>query len=1388
MAEKEESGGVSLSSTGQFDQEIYGSSSTDRFSGYNATITEEGDDDEAQRHGHESHTTTMSTTALQRGDGLIDDNHDPFAEAREENGSGLVNTRIIDRENAYHKRRFERMLSPERGDAFGDKTPARSYKEIMQTQQLEQERAEVVRKIQQKRKEEDEQQKQQHEPDVDATPKRRRKRMRWDQEAPSSEKDDGQNGSEWDRTSESSTTSSVGATPRSSRWDATPVAGSASDATPGRKNRWDETPVASTGSSKWDATPVNLGSVTPVGSGKRSRWDETPVSGPNDMTPGKSGHMIPGGSMTDLMSGALTPELAQRLRWEREIEERNRPMTDEELDAIFPTTGYKILDPPASYVPIRTPSRKLLATPTPMGQTPGFAMLATPAREDYGLPVATPLGADGSMMPYIKPEDYQYFGKLMDEVNEDDLDAESAKERKIMALLLKIKNGTPPQRKTALRQLTDKAREFGAGALFNQILPLLMAPTLEDQERHLLVKVIDRVLYKLDDLVRPYVHKILVVIEPLLIDEDYYARVEGREIISNLAKAAGLATMISTMRPDIDIDDEYVRNTTARAFAVVASALGIPALLPFLKAVCQSRKSWQARHTGIKIVQQVAILMGCAVLPHLKHLVEIIEHGLEDEQKVRTITALALAALAEAAHPYGIESFDSVLRPLWRGTRKHHGKGLAAFLKAIGFIIPLMDAQYANYYTVEVMEILIREFQSPDEEMKKIVLKVVKQCVSTDGVETSYVKEKILPEFFRHFWVRRMALDRRNYRQLVETTVELANNVGASEILSRVVDDLKDESEPYRRMVMEAIQKIISNLGATDIGTDLEEKLVDGILYAFQEQTSDDTLVMLNGFGIVVNALGIRAKNYLPQICGTIKWRLNNKPAKVRMQAADLINRIAVVMKTCDQEQLMGHMGVVLYEYLGEEYPEVLGSILGALKAIVNVIGMNKMTPPIKDLLPRLTPILKNRHEKVQENCIAEGTMVAMADGTSKPIEALVQGDQVMSPRVASDMSVVADVAMTCTRVLDNGERECVELKFEDGRKLVCTPDHRLLRFDGKWQPAGDVLMGDHLSVAKNQEAAATQDDRSVTVIGLRLVERRNVGVRRVYDLTVPGNDAFFAAGIAVHNCIDLVGRIADRGADLVSAREWMRICFELLEMLKAHKKGIRRAAVNTFGYIAKAIGPQDVLHTLLNNLKVQERQNRVCTTVAIAIVAETCSPFTVVPALMNEYRVPELNVQNGVLKAFSFMFEYIGEMGKDYIYAVAPLLQDALMDRDLVHRQTACTTVKHLALGVAGFGCEDALVHLLNFVWPNIFETSPHVINAVFEAVEGCRVALGPHVILQYVLQGLFHPARRVREVYWKIYNSLYIYAQDALTPAYPMLEHDGVNAYKRTYLELCL
>ncbi|KAI9860664.1 MAG: U2 snRNP component prp10 [Vezdaea acicularis] len=984
-------------------------------------------------------------------------------------------------------------------------------------------------------------------------------------------------------------------------------------ATRKRKQRWDVSTEEATEKkrSRWDQTPVP--GEEPK---RRSRFDVAPAATPV----GNQGLATP-------MHPSQTP--AMPTAFGTDISSRNAPLSDEELDLMLPSEGFKILDPPPGYAPIRTPARKLMATPAASAAGFGGFMMQESETPRLGKQLPTEIPGVGDLQ-FFKAEDMTYFGKLVDGQDENTLTVEELKERKIMRLLLKVKNGTPPMRKTALRQLTDNARQFGAGPLFNQILPILMERSLEDQERHLLVKVIDRVLYKLDDLVRPYVHKILVVIEPLLIDQDYYARVEGREIISNLSKAAGLAHMISTMRPDIDHVDEYVRNTTARAFAVVASALGVPALLPFLGAVCRSKKSWQARHTGVKIVQQIPILMGCAILPHLKGLVDCIANNLSDEQaKVRTVTSLAIAALAEAANPYGIESFDDILNPLWTGARKQRGKGLAGFLKAVGYIIPLMDEEYANYYTSQIMEILLREFSSPDEEMKKVVLKVISQCAGTEGVTAGYLKENVLNEFFKSFWVRRMALDKRNYRQVVETTVDLGQKVGVGEIVERVVNNLKDESEAYRKMTVETIEKVIAGLGAADIGERLEERLVDGILHAFQEQSVED-IIMLNGFGTVVNALGTRCKPYLPQICSTILWRLNNKSATVRQQAADLISRIAMVMKQCGEDALMGKLGIVLYEYLGEEYPEVLGSILGALRSIVTVVGINSMQPPIKELLPRLTPILRNRHEKVQENTI------------------------------------------------------------------------------------------------------------------------------------------------------DLVGRIADRGPESVNAREWMRICFELLDMLKAHKKGIRRAANNTFGFIAKAIGPQDVLATLLNNLRVQERQSRVCTAVAIGIVAETCAPFTVLPALMNEYRVPELNVQNGVLKSLSFLFEYIGEMAKDYVYAVTPLLEDALIDRDQVHRQTAASVVKHVALGVVGLGCEDAMLHLLNLLYPNLFETSPHVIDRIVEAIDAIRMAVGSGLVMNYVWAGLFHPARKVRQPYWRLYNDAYVQGADGMVPYYPNLDEERIDRHE--------
>ncbi|EST08416.1 Splicing factor 3B subunit 1 [Kalmanozyma brasiliensis GHG001] len=1193
---------VAVGKLGGYDQDIYGAGKRSdyvRELPMDAASDDSGsDNDSGPSTGRRANPLDAYSAPQHLLHEFADEDLDPL-KARSES------RQVAARQSDYHLRRFNRELGDGKAvDAFAENGQTKgdeeeSYKDRMRRAELEREEERVRRLIDAKEKEAKEKETERPDqdewdikpstssdkPEGDRTPKARRKR-RWDVAAPEEVK------------------------PETNGHD---IAEASTEAAPRkRRSRWDEAPTES----KEVTSTADQDAAKPAA--KRSRWDQAPTG--EDAT--DADHKLQSATSSGASSASVSA-----------VDPRNRYLSDEELNSILPSEGYTIVEPPADYAPVRTPASKLMAAPAPENGG-GFMMQdegATRAVLEEMIPdLPTDIPGVGQLA-FFKTEDQAFFKKILTEQDESALSSEEQKERKIMRLLLKIKNGLPSQRKQALRQISDRARDFGPGPLFDKILPLLMERTLEDQERHLLVKVIDRILYKLDDLVRPYVGRILVVIEPLLIDEDYYARIEGREIISNLSKAAGLAHMISTMRPDIDHVDEYVRNTTARAFAVVASALGIPALLPFLKAVCRSKKSWQARHTGIRIVQQIAIMMGCAILPHLGSLVNCVEKGLEDEQqKVKTMTALALAALAEAAAPYGIESFENVLKPLWIGIRQHRGKGLAAFLKAIGFIIPLMDSDATLYFVKEVTPTLIREFQSADEEMKKIVLKVVKQCAATDGVTGAFLRDEMLSEFMKGFRTRRSALDRRTYKQVVETTVELANKVGVAEIVSRVVNELKDESEPFRKMVMETIQKVVSNLGAADIDERLEIQLIDGLIYAFQEQTVEDQ-IMLEGVATVINALGMRAKPYLTQIVSTALWRLNSKDAKTRQQAADLTTKLAVVIKQCGEDALLAKLGVVLFEQLGEEFPDALASIISAETAIANVVGMAQMSPPIKDLLPRMTPILRNRHEKVQEASI------------------------------------------------------------------------------------------------------------------------------------------------------NLIGRIADKGAESVSPREWMRICFELLDLLKAHKKAIRRAAVNSFGYIARAIGPSDVLQVLTTNLRVQERQSRVCSTVAIAIVAETCGPFTTIPAILNEYRTPEVSVRTGALKSLAFLFQYIGEANKDYVYSVISCLEDALTDRDHVHRQTAASIVHHVALGTFGLGHEESLGHLFNLIWPNIFETSPHVLGSVTSAIESLEVALGPGVLLNHTLQGVFAPARKVREAYVRILNTTYLRSQDALTAYYPSF--DALSTERNDY-----
>jgi aconitase A len=90
--------------------------------------------------------------------------------------------------------------------------------------------------------------------------------------------------------------------------------------------------------------------------------------------------------------------------------------------------------------------------------------------------------------------------------------------------------------------------------------------------------------------------------------------------------------------------------------------------------------------------------------------------------------------------------------------------------------------------------------------------------------------------------------------------------------------------------------------------------------------------------------------------------------------------------------------------------------------------------------------------------CIAAGTPVLLANGTTRRIERLPQGggERLFGPDSARRLAMAWQSEM-----MVQGERDCVSLVLQDGRTLVCTPDHEILCADGRWVRADQLTPGD---------------------------------------------------------------------------------------------------------------------------------------------------------------------------------------------------------------------------------------------------------------------------------------------------------------------------------------
>ncbi|MEU0792394.1 RHS repeat-associated core domain-containing protein [Amycolatopsis sp. NPDC005961] len=136
------------------------------------------------------------------------------------------------------------------------------------------------------------------------------------------------------------------------------------------------------------------------------------------------------------------------------------------------------------------------------------------------------------------------------------------------------------------------------------------------------------------------------------------------------------------------------------------------------------------------------------------------------------------------------------------------------------------------------------------------------------------------------------------------------------------------------------------------------------------------------------------------------------------------------------------------------------------------------------------------------------GTLVLLADGTTKPIDQVHDGDVVATTDPSTGAVEQHKVVGT---LVHSDEEERAEVTLESGGSLVATDWHPVwVEETGDWVAIGSLVAGEHLHSA---------DGRSVLVTAVRHFEQQ----APVYDLTVDSVHDYFvgagAAAVLVHNC-----------------------------------------------------------------------------------------------------------------------------------------------------------------------------------------------------------------------------------------------------------------------------
>jgi Rad3-related DNA helicase len=100
-----------------------------------------------------------------------------------------------------------------------------------------------------------------------------------------------------------------------------------------------------------------------------------------------------------------------------------------------------------------------------------------------------------------------------------------------------------------------------------------------------------------------------------------------------------------------------------------------------------------------------------------------------------------------------------------------------------------------------------------------------------------------------------------------------------------------------------------------------------------------------------------------------------------------------------------------------------------------------------------------HKNDKGVVHCVDENSQILLSDGNEKSISEIKVGDKI---KTFNEETKIFENKIVLNNI-DQGEKECIELEFSNGKKLICTLDHKILTKNRGWIEANNLSLDDEI-------------------------------------------------------------------------------------------------------------------------------------------------------------------------------------------------------------------------------------------------------------------------------------------------------------------------------------